>query len=812
MTHIVERIGEFLQQLTPLDQRAEALVSQMTLKEKVALLSGLDIWRTVPIERLGIPSITMTDGPHGVRANKHEAERPVSPTTAFPTGVSMASTWNPELIEKVGAALGEETRAMGCEILLGPCVNIVRHPLAGRNFEAYSEDPYLAGRIGTAWVKGLQSQGVAASLKHFACNNQEIERFRGNSVVDERTLREIYLSQFETVVKEARPWTVMCSYNRINGVYASQHHTLLNEILRDEWGFDGLVMSDWDANHTVYESVQGGLDLEMPGPAKYYGKLLESAVQNWQIEESAIDDAVRRVLKTILRTGKLDNKQTAGAVNTSEHQQLAREVAAEAIVLLKNERAALPLDLNTIKSIAVIGPSAIGWQISGGGSARVKPPQVIDPLTALKAKANGRVKIEYAAGCDNDVELPTMRGEFKAEFFNNPRLEGEPAVVRTEPALNQDWFAATPDNAIITQQYSARWSLPLRVPQSGRYAFGISCTCEAQVLLDGRPIVAKGQPDVEINLESEKDYAFRVELTKADDRHRARMRVGMAYRLDPDDRLQRAVELAARSEVAIVYAGLPENFETEGTDRPHMDLTGKQNELIAAVARANPQTIVVLNCGSPVAMPWVDDAAGIVLAYYPGMEGAIALTNILCGEVNPSGKLTVTYPEALKDTPAFNNYPGKRQVIYGEGIFVGYRHYDAREIEPLFPFGHGLSYTTFEYSDLTTPEVVKRGETVKVSVKVKNAGKVAGQEVVQLYVSDKQAALQRPPQELKGFAKIALQPGEVKTVAFELNERALSYYDPDQRKWVVEPGEFEVLVGSSSRDIRVMAKFEMVLK
>src|SRR5512137_251233 len=321
MANIVERVGEILKQLTPLDQRIEALVNQLTLKEKVALLSGLDIWRTVPIERIGLPSITMTDGPHGVRATRHEADRPVGPTTAFPTGVSMASTWNPALIEKAAAALAEETRGMGCEVLLGPCVNIVRHPLAGCNFEAYSEDPHLAGRIGTAWVKGMQSQGVAASLKHFACNNQEVERHRGNSVVDERTLREIYLAQFETVVKEANPWTVMCAYNRVNGIYASQHNTLLNEVLRGEWGFDGLVVSDWNANHTVFESVQGGLDLEMPGPAKYYGRLLEMAAQNWQIEECTIDNAVRRVLTLIIRTGKLDGKQTAGSLNTIEHQQ-----------------------------------------------------------------------------------------------------------------------------------------------------------------------------------------------------------------------------------------------------------------------------------------------------------------------------------------------------------------------------------------------------------------------------------------------------------------------------------------------------------
>ncbi len=792
-----------------LEQRIEELLSKLTLKEKAALLSGLDIWRTVPIERVGLPSITMTDGPHGVRANRFEAGRPVGPTTAFPTGVSMASTWNPALVEQAAQALAEETRGMGCEVLLGPCVNIVRHPLAGRNFEAYSEDPFLAGRIGTAWVKGMQSRGVGASLKHFACNNQEFERDRGNSVVDDRTLREIYLSQFEMIVKEAQPWTVMCSYNRINGTYASQNNYLLNDILRGEWGFEGLVVSDWMATHTIFESVQGGLDLEMPGPAKYYGQLLVDAVQRWQIEEATIDQAVRRVLTLIARTGKFDSQQIAGSVNTIEHQQLAREVATEAIVLLKND-GILPIKSGQIETIAAIGPSVIGWQISGGGSSRVEPAQVNEPLSALKSKLGDQVEIVYAAGCDNYVELPTMRGGFKAEFFNNATLTGEPAATRIDPALNQGWWFATPAFEITTMQYSARWSKTLTVDQSGRYALAIGASCEAHVLIDGRVIVSNGQRDVTLDLEAGKAYDFRVEMKKADDNFFGSVRVGMAYQPAPDTRLQQAVELAARSDVVIVYAGYPENFETEGVDRPHMDLTGQQNELIAAVAKVNPKTVVVLNVGSPVTMPWIDDVAAVVLAHYPGMVGADALTDILTGVVNPSGKLTTTWPQALKDTPAYNNYPGGRSVVYGEGIFVGYRHYDYREVEPLFPFGHGLSYATFEYRDLQVTKSVKHGEAVKVAVTVKNVGAVAGQETVQVYVRDEQATLQRPVKELKGFAKVALQAGEARTIEFELNERALSFYNPDRKQWVAEPGMFEVLIGSSSRDIRAQAKFELL--
>jgi beta-glucosidase len=579
--------------------------------------------------------------------------------------------------------------------------------------------------------------------------------------------------------------------------------------MRGEWGFDGLVVSDWMANHTIFESVQGGLDLEMPGPAKYYGQLLVDAVQRWQIEEATVDEAVRRVLTLIARTGKFDGQQIAGSVNTIEHRQLAREVAAEAIVLLKND-GVLPIKSGKIETIAAIGPSAIGWQISGGGSSRVEPATVIDPLLALKAKIGDQVEIVFAEGCDNYVELPTMRGEFKAEFFDNPTLAGEPAATRIDPALNQGWWFATPAPEVTSMQYSARWSKTIKVDQSGHYAFGIGASCEAQVLIDGRVIVANGQPDVTIDLEAGKAYDFRVEMKKADELVFGNVRVGMAYQPDPDNRIQQAAALAARSDVAIVYAGYPENFETEGVDRPHMDLTGQQNELIAAVAKANPKTIVVLNVGSPVTMPWVNDVAAIVLAHYPGIEGAEALTDILCGAVNPSGKLTATWPQALKDTPAYNNYPGGRSVVYGEGIFVGYRHYDYRDVEPLYPFGHGLSYAAFEYSNLKVASQIKRGETVKVAVTVKNAGTVAGQETVQVYVHDAQSSLQRPVKELKGFAKVALQPGEAKTIEFELNERALSFYNPDRKQWVAEVGEFEVLIGSSSRDIRARAKFTLM--
>jgi beta-glucosidase len=815
------------------EQRVEELLGQLTMKEKVSLLSGQDHWRTAPIERLGISSLVMTDGPHGVRSEP-TGGRKAGPTTYFPTGVSMAASWNPELIEQVGAALAEETRAMDCDVLLGPCVNIVRTPLAGRNFESYSEDPYLAGRIGVAWVKGLQRHGVGASLKHYACNNQEIERNRGSSEVDERTLREIYLAQFETIVKEANPWTVMCSYNRINAVYASQHHYLLNEILKGEWGYEGVVVSDWGANHTIFESVQGGLDLEMPGPAKYYGRLLVEAVRNWQIEESAVDEAARRVLRMVVKSGRMDGPATipAGSVNTPAHQALARELAEEAITLLKNEGDILPLSKRRLKSVAVIGPNAAESWVAGGGSSFVTPPYGVSPLEGLKAKLGSRVEVRYEQGCDNHVEPPVLKSEYLTpakgkghglwgEYFNNTDLSGEPAATRVDGKL--EFWRLRPGEKVSAQQFSVRWTGRLTVPGSGRHVLQLISSGTARLYLDGRLLIKTrpqqpssdwpiGEAEAYVELAPGKKYDLRVEYVKPSDVDFSMifLRLGYAPKPHDDDRLARAVELAKKSDVAIVFAGMPAGYESEGRDRPNMDLPGPQAQLIEAVAQANPNTIVVLNVGAPVTMDWLDRVPAVLEAYYPGLEGGNAVANVLLGAVNPSGKLTVTFPRRYEDNPTYGNYPGAKQVCYGESIFVGYRYYDYKAIEPLFPFGFGLSYTTFAYSGLRVPKTAAVGKPVKVSVRVKNTGERAGKEVVQVYVSDKASSLPRPPQELKGFAKIALRPGESKSVEFALDERAFAFYDPYQKQWVVEPGEFEILVGSSSRDIRARTTINLV--
>jgi beta-glucosidase len=816
------------------DQRVEELLSKMTLREKVSLLSGKDSWNTVPIDRLGIPSLTMTDGPHGVRSNQPEANRIVGPATSFPTGASMASSWNPELIQKVGAALGEETRAMGCHILLGPCVNIARTPLAGRNFESYSEDPYLAGRIGIAFVKGVQSQAIGTSVKHYACNNQEIERGRGSSNIDERTLREIYLAQFEAIVKEAHPWTVMCSYNRINGDYASQNNHLLNEILKQEWGFEGAVISDWGANHTIVESVKGGLDIEMPGPAKYYGNLLVEAVRNWQIDETVIDASVRRILRMIIISGKMDDSTILppGSVNTPEHQALAGELAEESITLLKNKNKVLPLRPETIRSVAVIGPNAVDMPISGGGSAFLEPPYRINPLDGLKSRLGERVKLSYEKGCDNFVELPVIKSEslipsngsghgLWGEYYENVDFSGKPILTRTDAKLDFWWFHFA-DRDVSPDEFSVRWSGKLTAPESGLYTIKLANTGIGRVYLDGKLILENSSQifveDItfsavftQVDLDYRHPYDLRVEVIKPKETNHIHLRLLSALTSRPgaDARFERAVELARKSDVAIVFVGLPEGYETEGADRPDLELTGQQNELIKAIASVNRKTIVVLNNVAPVTMPWIENVSAVVEAFYPGMEGGNAIAKVLFGEVNPSGKLSMTYPKKLKDNPAYINYPGTKEVNYGEGIFVGYRYYDKHDLQPLFPFGHGLSYTEFEYSDLKIPDKAEIGKPVTVSLTVKNIGGMTGKEVVQLYLHDKESTLPRPPKELKGFQKVLLKPGQSKIVKFRLDQRAFSFYDPYRNQWVAEPGEFEAMVGSSSHDIRLRAEFQL---
>ncbi|MCS7059814.1 MAG: glycoside hydrolase family 3 C-terminal domain-containing protein [Anaerolineae bacterium] len=656
----------------------DTIIAQMTLDEKAALCTGESMWTTTPLERLGVPRLTMSDGPHGVRRvpDMHAITAESLPATCFPTASCLAATWNVDLIYAVGQALGREAAALGVDVLLGPGVNMKRTPLCGRNFEYYSEDPYLAGRMAVAFINGLQSIGVGASLKHFAANNQEYQRFSISAVVDERTLREIYLPAFEMAVQEARPWTVMCAYNKLNGIYCSEHHELLTDILKKEWGFEGVVVSDWGAVHDRVKALQAGLDLEMPGPQPQRTQAVVQAVRNGALDEAVLDEAVRRILKIVFKAAQVAK---GGAFDQAAHHTLARSAAGEGIVLLKNTGV---LPLRTVQRIAVIGRAAKEPHFQGGGSSHVHPTQVDIPFDALQQLA----------------------GQVLAGNTHLTYREGYPAT-------------PTFDQALIDE----------------------------------------------------------------------------------------AVQAAKEADVALVFAALPGFKESEGYDRADLDLTPQQVALIKAVCAVQPQTVVILNNGSAVAMnELIDGAAAVLEAWMMGQAGGGAIADVVFGVVNPSGKLAETFPLKLSDTPAFLNFPGENgQVRYGEGLFIGYRYYDATDRAVLFPFGHGLSYTTFAYSNprLSAGEISDR-DSLTVSVDVTNTGQMAGKEVVQVYVHDRESSLKRPYKELKGFAKVALEPGETKTVSITLDFRAFAFYHPGYKQWIAEDGAFDILIGASATDIR----------
>ncbi len=651
----------------------DRIIGQMTLEEKAALCSGASAWTTTPVERLGVPELFVADGPHGVRRvpDIHAVAAQSLPATCFPTASLLASTWDEALLHTMGQALAEEAIALGVNLLLGPGVNMKRTPLCGRNFEYFSEDPYQAGELAAALVEGIQSQGVGTSLKHFAANNQETERFRIDAVVDERTLRELYLPAFERVVKRAQPWSVMCAYNKINGTYCSEHHTLLTAILKEEWGYAGMVVSDWGAVHDRVKALQGGLDLEMPGPKPRRTAAVVDAVRAGTLDAAVLDEAVRRILKIVYRGAE---SPTGGSFDAAAHHALARSVAAEGMVLLKNDGV---LPLRNVRRIAVIGRAAKEPHFQGGGSSHINPTQVDSPFEALQELA-GAARITYSEGYPVDDSMQ-------------------------------------------------------------------------QPLIDA------------------------------------------------------AVAAAQAAEVALLYIALPTYKESEGYDRADIDLTAQQVALIQAVSAAQPRCVVILNNGSAVAMDaWIDGVAAVLEAWMMGQAGGGAIADLLFGVVNPSGKLAESFPLKLVDTPAYINFPGDAgQVNYGEGLFIGYRYYDARQAPVLFPFGHGLSYTTFAYSNPAVSAAAFRDvDGVTVSVDVTNTGDVAGKEVVQLYVHDCQAKLVRPVKELKGFAKVELEPGETKRVEIDLDFRAFAYYHPGYRQWITEDGDFDLLIGASAADMR----------
>ncbi len=663
--------------------RAKELVAQMTLEEKASLCSGLDTWRLKAVSRLGLPSVMVSDGPHGLRKQYDKADHlglnKSIPSVCFPTASATACSFDRGLLYEIGAAMGEECLQENVSVLLGPGVNIKRSPLCGRNFEYFSEDPFLTGELASALINGVQSTGVGTSLKHYAANNQETRRMTVDSVVDERALREIYLAAFETAVKKAQPWTVMCSYNRIGGEYAADSKRLLSDILRGEWGFDGLVVTDWGACNDRVQGIRAGCDLEMPSSLGYHDQKIVEAVKSGALDEAALDTAVERIVRLILDAQ--EHQKEGYSYDENAHHALARSAAAQSCVLLKNENDALPLKKG--QSLAVIGCFAKAPRYQGAGSSHINPTRLDCAFDALRASG---VSFDYADGYD----------------------------------------LSHPDSIDET-------------------------------LLEEARAAARGK------------------------------------------------------DIALVFAGLPPAYESEGFDRGKLDLPESHNRLIEAVCEENPNTVVVLQLGAPVVMPWASRAKAILLAYLGGQAGGSGVTDVLLGSVNPCGKLAETFPLALCDTPSFLSFPGgQRTVEYRESIYVGYRYYDAANKEVAYPFGHGLSYTTFAYSALTLSAFrYKAGGALEARFTVTNTGPVRGAETPQLYVRKADSKIFRAPRELRGFEKVLLEPNESKTVTIPLDERSFSYYNAEEGCFAIEGGAYTVEIGASSRDIRLLAQLEV---
>jgi beta-glucosidase len=812
---------------TEVEQRVQSILSQMTLEEKIDLLGGVDSFFIRDIPRLNWPRLKMADGPIGVRN--------FGPATAFAAGVTLAATWNPALAERVGTELGRDSRAKGVHFLLAPGVNINRAPMNGRNFEYFGEDPYLASRIAVGYIKGVQSQGVSATIKHFLGNNSEYDRHHTDSIIDERTLREIYLPVFEAAVKEAHVGAIMDSYNLTNGEHMSQNKYLLTEVVKQEWGFDGLIMSDWSATYDGVAAANAGQDLEMPSGVYMNRSNLLPAIQQGRVSVASIDDKVRRILSTAVRFGWLDRNQTS--LSVPRYNPVARQVALtaarEGITLLKNEGNLLPLNKSKIKSILVIGPDAFPAVPVGGGSAEVQPFAAISYLEGLTNYPGATFQVYYDRGVlpYSDLAAATnfttaeTNGQtgLRAEYFDNLELKGAPVIARTEQHID---FGSAARLLFPERTLSSRWTGYYKPPGAGAYDIFVQTTREIggnyrlyvddKLVLDNWTILTALSDYRTLQLESGL-HKIVLEQTGRADRRAVRLRMGIAK--DGQFVSGDAKKLAASADVVVVAAGFDAESEAESADRTFRLPLG-QDELIKEMSSVNKNTIVVMTSGGSVDMnSWIDRVPALVQAWYPGQEGGTALTEILFGDVNPSGRLPVSFERRWEDNPVHDSYypePGTKRVVYKEGIFVGYRGYEHNDTKPRFPFGFGLSYTTFKYSNLSIQPAagaesndVSSGPYYEVSFDVKNTGKQEGTDVAQVYIGEKQTSVPRPEKELKGFVRVSLRPGEIKRVSVILNGRSLSYYDVNAKRWRAEPGDFNVLVGRSSAQIEVQGKLTL---
>lgn len=801
-----------------IERRVDSLLGQMSLEEKITYIGGIDDYFVRPIPRLGVPGLKMSDGPMGVHN--------YGPTTAYPAPIALAASWDTELAQRVGAMMGDDARARGVHFVLAPGMNIYRAPMCGRNFEYLGEDPFLASRMAVPLIEGIQSRRVIATAKHFVGNNQEYDRYNISSNIDERTLREIYLPAFESSVTEAKVGAVMDAYNLVNSIHMTQHDYLNNQVLKKEWGFNGILMSDWDATHDGIAAANGGLDLEMPyGKFMNQGTLL-SAVKESKVTVATIDDKVRRILRKAIEFGFLDEPQadTSIPLYSQPGRQLALQEAREGMVLLKNSGQLLPLNQAQLKTVAVFGPDAFPAVPGGGGSSQTKPFNAVSFLEGISNYLGDSVKVLYAV--DNPpldeifknsefVVVPGGEPGLKGEYFNNQELEGTPALVRNDRHVAFKWGEDSYINGGPVDHFSIRWTGYFVPKLSGDYKFYSSADDGVRLYLDDERVIDDWQRHAETldtyarRLEAGHPYKIRLEYFEA---------VGTATAgfgvMNMKDSIGREVKsLAAKADVAVVCVGFDPSSESEGSDRT-FQLPGGQDELIRQIRSVNKNTIVVITSGGNVDMTqWIDQIPAVLEAWYPGQEGGTALAQLLFGEYSPSGKLPASFERRWEDNATFNGYypkTGTKQVDYSEGIFVGYRHFDRSPVKPLFPFGFGLSFTSFAYSNLTiSPAAGSLVETIQVSFDVKNTGRKEGAEVAQLYVGDDHASVARPAKELKGFLRVPLRPGESRHVVLTLDRRSLSFYDINKKGWNAEPGTFKILVGSSSEKTELQGTFTL---
>ncbi|RZA07874.1 MAG: beta-glucosidase, partial [Proteobacteria bacterium] len=734
------------------------------------------------------------------------------PHTAFPAAINLGASWNPALVREVAAAIADEAKDAGKNMVLGPCVNIARHPFGGRNFESFGEDPLLNASLGEEYVRGVQGQGVLASVKHFAVNDQEIERDTIDTIVSRRALFELHLPAFQAAV-DAGCGSVMSSYNKVNGHWASENHELLTNILKKRWGFRGFVVSDWESLHDTVRAANAGMDLEMPY-GRFFGPKLETAIAEGKVSSSLLNDKVRRILSSALSVGILDAPEPkAGPI--TEHRDLARRAAAESLVLLKNEGATLPLDKPKI--LAVVGPNALSMPTGGGGSSKVVALRDSEPLKAL-TEALPFTRILFEPGAPLAGEFPELEPRFfkpslgaassglRAEYFDNAELAGPASRTSIEASPRY-----TPTKQELRENFSVRWSGFVHLEAAGTYRFSTLSDDGLRLFIDGKPVIdhwaghSAAGDEAEVKVKNPGWKSFRLEYAQGSGG--AVLRLGWEMPGEPllKAAVKAALAAAREKEPVLVFAGLGQDAESEGRDLPAYRFPSRQLSLIRAVAAVNPRTVVVLNSGNPLPLEgWIRQVPAVVMAWYPGQEGGFALADMLTGRMNPSGKLPVSFLKRWEDSSVLGNYPGKDgKVTYEEGVFVGYRHLDAKKIAPTFPFGHGLSYTHFSLADLRikVDQASRDQPFVSLSFRIKNEGNRAGAEVPQVYVGEASPSLPRPPRELRAFTRVQLDPGQETTVTLALDAKAFAYFNETSDDWRINPGSFEIAVGTSSRNL-----------